>query len=286
MIEASTGNLFMDILVYLNIYGIYLLVAFFPATYYIWIKIFSFPLVTRKAHELLLVATPEKIHIKKIKSRLQPFFSFRKGLYWFSEPLDDIDSKNQYHVYIEGINQALSDMERRPNKMDELTTFTEKLNEVTSHSIKFPTKLKLHMHRHWLITLEPILHKLKLEPVKERQSLRFSFYHTVGIQIQSQIESEEELESDAGSNKVMLTNLTSQTIIKKIKYIQEYSYFSSSYAFSLLRKIRRANMNFSRWVIGGIDPKLLLILIIMFGSIAMIYFLIPMMTPKLGEMPV
>lgn len=282
---TTTGNIFFDSLVYLNIYGIYILVAFFPATYYIWLKIFSFPLITRKSHELLLIVTPEKIYIKKIMARMMPFFKFKKGLYWFSEPFDDIESNNQFHVFIEGINQSLSSINRRDNKIDELTTYTDTIKQITNHVILFPKNIKGHMHRHWQITLEPDMHKLKLTPVKERQPLKYSFYHTIGVQLQSIVSVEEEIESGSGESKVMLTNLTTQTIISKIKYIQEYVYFSSSAAYTLHRKIKRANTNFFRWVIGGIDPKLLLVLIMVFGSIALVYFVMKATTPELGPMP-
>ena len=153
-------------------YGYYILVAILPISYYIWLKIFSFPLITRKPHELLLIITPEKLKIKKIKSRLYPFFSFCKGLYWFSDPFEDVDSNNQFHVYIEGVNQSLGDMskdgtlKRRANKLDELTTNTEKINEISGHGVLLPRNIKVHLHRHYQIILDPISHKLKIIPTR------------------------------------------------------------------------------------------------------------------------
>lgn len=291
----TTGNLFLDILIYLDIYGIYILVALVPASYYIWLKIFSFPLITRKSHELLLLITPEKLVIKKIKSRLYPFFAFRKGLYWFSKPFDDVDSNNQFHVYIEGINQSLGDLDedgnlvRRKNKIDELTTNTEKINEITGHSVKIPRNIKGHMTRHWQIVIDPVSHKLQITPTDKPQSLKYSFYHTVGIALQTTVTTEkhEELENESGGNnqKLILTSLTTQVIINKIKHIQEYKYFSSFSAYTLLRKIRRANFNFVRWVLGSIDPRLLILLIMVFGGIALVYFGMKAFTPDIGEMP-
>lgn len=285
----TTGNIILDILVFLNMYGIYILVCFGPAIYYIWLKIFSFPLITRKNHELLIIITPEKIHIKKIKSRIMPFFKFNRGLYWFSEPFDDVDSKNKYHVFIEGINQSLSDIERRDNKLDELLTYTDKIKSLSSHSILLPKNLKGHMKRHYMITLEPNSKQLKITPVKERQNHRYSFYHSIGFQIQSeeeQIEEMPELEnSSSNESKVVFTQLTTQIILQKIKYIQEYNYFSSFSAYTLSRKIKRINSNFYLWLLGTIDARILIVLIAMFGAIALVYFGMPIITPKLGAMP-
>lgn len=287
-------NLILDILIFLNIYGIYLMVALVPITYYIWIKIFTLPLITRKPHEILLILTPEKVKIKKIKSRLYPFFAFKKGLYWFSDPFEDVESNNQFHVYIEGINQSLGDMsedgtlKRRANKIDELTTDTEKINEITGHSVLLPKNIKAHMHRHYQIVLDPMSHKLQITPVKTPQSLRYSFWHTVGFAIQSTEETEIETEIESGGSnqqKLILTDLTTQVIINKIKFIQEYKYYSSFSAYTLLRRIRRANMNFVRWVMGSMNPMIILILILVCGGIALVYFGMPLLTPDIGEMP-
>jgi len=308
-LSASTGNFIVDLLVWTNIYGIYLLLAFFPASYYIWLRIFSFPLITRRSHEILLVLTPEKLKIKKIKSRLNPFFKFAKGLYWFNSPFDDVNSNNQFHIYIEGINQSLSTMDkdgtlkRREGKLNELTSNTEKINEITSHKIVFPKDIKGHMHRHYLITIDPFNRKYKLTPTDKAQNLRYSFYHTVGFVLQTEIEDTEEnqniesttiqhetdnlveVETNSGNQKLVLTAITTQLILNKIKFLQEYKYFSSYSAYNLHRKIRRLNTNFVRWILGSIDPRLIILLIVVLGGIALVYFGMPLLTPKLGPMP-
>ena len=278
-------------------YGYYILVAIVPVSYYIWLKIFSFPLITRKPHELLLIITPEKLKIKKIKSRLYPFFTFCKGLYWFSDPFEDVESNNQFHVYIEGVNQSLGDMskdgtlKRRSNKIDELTTNTEKINEIKGHGVLLPRNIKGHLHRHYKIILDPIAHKLQIFPTDKTQSLNYSFWHTIGFAIQTEEPTEHqetEVEMESGGQikqKLLLTDLTTQIIINKIKFIQEYKYYSSFSAYTLLRKIRRANTNFVRWVLGSMNPMILLLLIFIFGGIALVYFGLPLITPKLGEMP-
>lgn len=278
----------MDLLVWINIYGIYLAIAFVPCTYYIWLRIFSFPLITRKPQELLLMLTPEKVTIKKVKSRELPFFKLRKGLYWFSEPFQDIDSNNKFHVFIEGLNQALTETERRENKVDELITYTEKINSLSNHKILFPKNIKAHMHRHYMITLEPHTKLLKLTPVDERQNHRYSFVHSIGFQIQEQNLNEDQtqdIESESSSGNLVFTQLTTQSILKKIKFIQEYNYFSSFSAYQLSKKIKRMNRNFVMWLLGSFDVRILILLIAVFGSIAMIIFGMPLLTPDIGPMP-
>lgn len=287
----TTGNVFFDILIWMNLYGIYILIAFVPSVYYIWIKIFSFQLITRKNHELLIMITPEKTTIRKIKSREMPFFKYLKGLYWFSEPFEDTDSNNKFHVFIQGINQSLSEIERRPNKLDELLTYTENFKALTKHSIIIPKNIKAHMHRHYMITLEPLSKQLKLTPVKDRQNHRLSFYHTLGFQIQSELQTAQEIKNTTSSsenipsNNIVFTQLTTQTILQKIKYIQEYNYFSSYSAYLLSRKIKKLNTNFFFWLLGTFDPRIIIVLVAMFGAIAMVWFGMPLLTPDIGPMP-
>lgn len=292
---TTTGFLLFDILVWLNIYGIYVAIAFVPSCYYIWLRIFSFPLITRKSHELILMISPEKIIIKKIVSRELPFFKFRKGLYWFSEPFEDTESSNKFHIFVQGINQELSDIERRDNKLDEIISYTENIKSLSSHKILLPKNIKGHMHRHYMITLEPNGNFFKLTPTKQRQSHRYSFMHTVGIQIQNTIETEDQefedkeneiqVNQSSSNQQVIFTQLTTSTILQKIKYIQSYHNFSSFYAYKLSRKIKRINSNFFLWLMGSIDPRLIIVLISVFGAIALVYFGMPLLTPKLGPMP-
>lgn len=282
----TTGNIFFDTLIWLNIYGYYVLGAFVPSVYYIWLRIFSFPIFSRKSHEVVLMITPESVKIKKIKTRIMPFFIYKKGIYWFSEPFEDFEkkSKNKFHVFIEGINQELSETSRRDNKVDEILTYPERVKALAPHKVLLPNNLKDHMQRHYVLTIEPQNKVFKLTATKERQNHKYSFYHTLGIQIQS-FKEPEEIESETESSNAVLTQLTTQTILSKIKYIQEYAYFSSYSTYLLWRKIKKMNSNFVFWLLGTIDPKILIVLILMFGSIALVWFGMPLLTPDLGPMP-
>jgi len=264
--------IFFQALVWLNLYWYVFLLTFIPSVYYIFIRIVSFPLAANKAHEFVIVARPEKAIIKKVSNRIFPFFHFKKGLYWFSSPSSDVNSFNKYHIYIEGINQDVTEMERRESKLDDLLQTNGKAKQIVGHQIRLPLKLKDHLHKHWALTVDAKKKLAILSKVREAQSFRISLYHTIGIYIQEEEQVEEEMESASGGQS--LTQLTNQTVVQQIKYVQGYSYFSSNSAFNLWKKRSKIEMLFVAWLKGSADPRLMAALIVGGSIMAVVALLI------------
>lgn len=259
--------------------------VFIPAFYYIFIKIFSFPLASNKAHEFILITRPEKIIIKKIKSRYYQFFEFKKGLYWFGTPCNDIDNMNKYHVFIEGLNQDVTDAERKDGKMGNIIETKLSVKQLQNHQILLPKRIKEHLNRHYTLTIDP-LHKIcQIAPTNTPQPFKINMYHTLGIYLQEQQIAEEVESGSASGEKILLNAITTEQVLKQIKHIQSYSYFSSSSAFSLYQSIRKIDTNFITWVKGAADPKLLAAVIILAAGGALAVLAMYMLRPDIGPMP-
>jgi len=276
-------EIIINIFIFINLYWYFLIAAFIPGCYYILIKIIAFPLAPNKAHEFIIIAKPEKADIKKVSNRFYPFFNFKKGLYWFSTPCQDLDNANTYHIYIEGLNQDVCNMERRDNKLGDLMQTKLVSKQISNHQIKLLKHFKTHLHRHWSITLEPNLKIAKLTPMTTPQPFRLSLYHTLGIYMQHEQEVEKEIENSSGNT--ILSAITTESVIQQLTYIQSYSYFSAHSAQQLYKKIKKIDLNFMTWVKGSIDPKLLMMLAILGMGVALVFLVSIMMKPDLGPMP-
>lgn len=284
MVDLFTS--LFNILIFINLYWYIIPPIFIPAIYYVFIRIFSFPLTPNKSHEFIIITRPEKATIKKVASRYHPFFSFKKGLYWFSTPCNDINSYNKYHIYIEGINQDVTEMnDRRSSKLDDILQTKLTIKQISGHQVKLLKNLKNHLNRHYTLTLEPNQKLAVLTPVKEPQPFKLSLYHTLGIYIQENQEVQMEEEIGSGNAKQILRAITTETVIKQIKYVQGYTYYSSSSAFNLLKKRLKIDNYFPIWLTGSTDPKLLATFIIMIAAIASIVLLSFAFKPTLAPMP-
>ncbi|QDI73995.1 hypothetical protein QIT55_gp09 [Nitrosopumilus spindle-shaped virus] len=265
--------IFFQIFIAIYLYWYVVVAAFIPGIYYPMTKIFAFPLASNKPQEFVIMAKPEKVVVKKVSNRLHPFFAFKKGLYWFSSPCSDVENFNQYHVYIEGINQDVTNMnERRESKLDDIIQNDSKEKQVTSHTIRLPLKIKDHFHRHYALTIDPVKKIAVLTKTRNAQPFKLSFYHTLGIYLQTEEQVEKEIEGSASGGQ-NLTQLTNQTVVQQIKYVQNYTYFSSSSAFNLWKKRKLIDSLYVTWLKGSQDPKLMAALILAMAGVAVVFIM-------------
>lgn len=286
----TLGDIVLNILVYMNMYYYIAPIIFVPGIYYIAMKMLFFPLISRKTHEFIIIAKPESVVIKKIAHRYHPMFSWKNGMYWFSKPCHDVENTNQYQVFMEGLNQSVTSMERLQNKCSDLMRNKTKVKQLSGHQIRIPRNLKGHLHRHYVLILDPINDLAQLKPVDEKQSFRVNFTHTLGIFVQENntIETEQPNETNENATQIVQTvALTTQSVMQQIAYVQENSNFSSHYAYTLWKTIRNVDRNFMTWVKGSLDPKVIAIFLMLAGGIAAIYLVMHLMNPQtaLGPMP-
>lgn len=281
-------EIFINILIYMNMYWYLVPIVFIPAVYYIMLNILQFPLITNKVHEMVLILTPDKVRIRKVTDRYMPFFSHQKGIYWFDKPCSDVDTLNQIHTYISEINQPITKMDRRDNKVNDLVTNQSRLKQLSRHRILLLRNFKKHLHRHYTLVVDAENDAYKLTPTDQRQPLKVNFYHTLGVYVQSTIKQpqEQEIESASGQ-KLILQAITTQNILQQAQYVQEHSYYSSNYAFNLQKKILRIEKNYLRYLQGSMDPKVIAAILILVGAVAAGYLMTQVFSPAnlLGEMP-
>lgn len=282
-----SDNIALNIFVFIYMYWYLIVGLFAPAFYYIFLRIFTFPLITRKTHELVIMVSPESVKIKKITSRLTPFFYFKKGAYWFDEPCKDINTSNNYNIYVEGINQNITHKAKHEDKTHDVLKELIIPKQISSHKILLPTQLKNHLNRHFILVIEPDKKLAELRAVKERQPHRVSFYHTLGIYIQKTIEVEKSVEQEQGGGTKML-QLTTQLILEQIKFASQQRYYSSHYAYNLSKRVQRTEKYFISWTKGDIDPKIIISLVVLMGTVAGIFavmYLFGNPQTLLGPMP-
>ena len=281
-------EIFINILIYLDIYWMYITPSFAIGFYWILLQYFQMPLITNKIHELVLLVSPEKVKVKKVSNRIMPFFQTKNGIYWFDKPCHDVDSLNQMHVYIDEINQPITKMKRRPNKVNDLMTNLFNARQVISHKIIILRNLKKHFHRHWSLVVDPNTNMYQLSPVETKQPLKINFWHSIGIYIQEpqEVEVEKEMEATSGQN-LKVKAMTTQTILQELKYIQEHSYYSSSYALNLWKQLVNIEKNYMTWLTGSVDMKVVLAFLAFMGvcGVALMFFLGYDPMANLGEMP-
>lgn len=276
------SEILLNFLIYLNIYWYLAPVAIIPAGYYVFVKIFAFPLASNKIHEFVIFAKPEKLIVKKVSARYIPFFIWKKGIYWFGKPAQDVNSLNRFHFFLEGLNQELTQQIRRDGKINDILANRGKHKQITNHTIRLPLKLKAHLHRHYTITLDPQSNLCQITKASSPQSFKLNLWHSVGLVMQHEVEKTVESENNSG---IQLAALTTESVIQQIQYVQEFSYYSSSYAFNLFQKIRNTERNFITWLSGSIDPKIILLIVILGGAVAAIYFGMNGLKPTLPPMP-
>jgi len=284
-----SDNIVLNIFVFIFMYWYIVVGIFAPAFYYVFLKIFVFPLITRKSHEFVLIVKPESVTIKKIAARLTPFFYYKKNAYWFDEPLSDVGSLNKYNIYVEGINQNITHKEKHENKVHDLLKELVIPKQIGSHSVLLPKNIKEHLNRHFILLVDPSGKFIELRAVKERQPLKVNFYHTLGIYLQKQVQTEKPLEGESASGSgLKVVQLSTQVVLQEIKFASQYRYYSSHFAYSLSKRVQRTEKNWMTWIKGALDPKMIMALIILMATVGVvILIMVTFKNPQalLGPMP-
>lgn len=286
-----SDNIFLNFVVLLNLYWYIGVGIFVPALYYIFLKIFTFPLITRKAHEFVLILSPESVKIKKITARLTPFFYFKQGAYWFDTPAKDVDSLNHYHIYIEGINQSITKRERLQGKVHDLIKEIKIPKQISTHKILLPINIKRHLHRHFALIISENGEYVSLIDAPQRQPLRVSFFHTLGVYLQKKVQTEKPLEGEGqttNTGNLQLLQLNTQMVLEQIEFASQIRSYSSHFIYRVSKKIQATEKNWMTWVTGGLDPKVvgtLIALMGVFAGIFLVFYVFGNPKAALGPMP-
>ncbi len=193
---------------------------------------------------------------------------------------------NQIHIYSRPINQPIYNMERRESKVDEILNNNPTPKRIPNHGIWILQNPRLHFHRHWQVIKEP-LGTYKLIPVKQRQQFSIGFWHSLGVVLQKEVETEKQIDIEGSSSsqgkQLIQTLVTTNVVIQQMKQVQDYQNFSASRAYMLLKRRAKIEGKFMQWIKGDMDPMFFLVLGGAIAVIAVIYlFLGHTPTPSTG----
>lgn len=329
MLTMDNAPLWLNVFIWMATFWWYILIGFVPAFYIAVAKLFGMPLLQRWSNEVVIMLYPSKVKFGKITQQMEPYFGYKKGIYWMDRPLqpkpyEEMTSKhkpkldalreryeillkqevktkkeenemksilkqqsriqrkvlsvnpiNQLHIYTHAVNQPIYNMERRTSKVDEILNNEPNPKKIPNHGIWLLQNPRLHFHRHYQLVINPEATEYVLVPVKERQQFSIGFWHSIGIEMLERVETQNEIESESGGAGPQLISkkITTNVVLQKMKYVQDYQNFSASRAYMLLKRRSRIESpyGFLLWIKGDIDPRIFLLIGGMVGVVAAMY---------------
>lgn len=97
----------------------YILVGFVPAFYIAVAKLFGMPLLQRWSNEIVIMLYPSKVKFGKITQQYEPYFRYKKGIYWMADPLQPTSYENiapEYQTKIEQLKERYEDLTKKEVK--------------------------------------------------------------------------------------------------------------------------------------------------------------------------
>lgn len=88
--------LWLNILIYMQMYQWFLLAAILPTIYLVIVRLFGFPLLQRFNQEVVLVLYPTKVKFGKLVKEYNTYFMFKEGVYWQSNPLHNVNASHKF----------------------------------------------------------------------------------------------------------------------------------------------------------------------------------------------
>jgi len=319
---ATVGNPIIDFFIWIFLYGVYIIPpgAAFAVAY--MIRIWSFPLITRNPHELVIMVNAGKVKIHKVKDNSRPLFTTKKGLYFFAESLPvtiqhkltikthkpllfkktqmpELEQTNEQQLvklsfaenrillYSQDINQPLTDLTMMKTKIQNILTHYVPTKAVGSHAVQIPASLKWVFWRNWQLEVRSDS-TIVLQPVRERQPLRVNFFIRMGIVFPSKQQQaiKEASTSAAASEKTMQSGdglLSIQKITQSLGDIERTSNMSAAFYLDIVKKLRKLHSR--KWMMqltGQFDARLIFIVV---GALAAIVLVLFMLQPNMSMLP-
>ena len=202
---------------------------------------------------------------------------------------------NDIHVFSHAVNQELTSNTRRQTKIDEILNNNANPKKLPSHGIWIMQNPRLHFHRHYQLIISIDKEEKKtyiLKPVKDRQQFGIGFWHSLGVEINREVEGEheEEVESSSGGSQkqIISTTLTKTVILQTTAVFQHDQNMSASRAFMLLAHRAKNENKFTgveAMITGRFDVRILLLLAGMLGVVGMLFLLLHGNAPPTQGVP-
>jgi len=246
------------------------------------LRMFTMPLITRTPHELIIILRPNSYKVIKRVSNNLPYFMFKKGLYWFADPLPL--GNNLVHVYFEGVNQPITHLARIDTKEADMLAQREYFNETKSHTVLLPVSMKVFT-TNWALILnqieeghgdeKTISYKLQLLTNKEagikgRQQYRGGFFKRLGLYVSTQVAAEGEVGNASSED---LQSITVQTVVKRLGGVVRGTNFSSTYGAKILKGVKKLERDWYMLLTGALDMRIIIVLMVMVLAIVAVFLL-------------
>lgn len=204
--------------------------------------------------------------------------------------------KNNVHVYIQGINQPVDQLERMETKYSDLTAHWKFVKQTKSQGVRFP-KISLAFERNWALVVKK--DGSELRPTKQPQPQKVNWRTRIGLYVTKDVWDEMQRASSENATITStststnttstesgdLLSVTIQKVTDIVGDVQQNANFSASFARDLLRDIRWMERSFLNKLIGVVD--MLPLMIIIGGAVAVIAVLLLYPSgPTVGPRPV
>lgn len=268
--------LWVNVLIFMQQYSMYLYPTILIGGAIGFLRMFTMPLITRTPQELIVMLGPGKAKIIKVTNRYLPFFIYRRGLYWFSQPIEI--GHNLVHLYFEGINQPITALDRNGDKEADILAQREFIKQTKSHTVYIPVSMKV-FSVNWALILKEVegedgtkKHMVKLVPSKElkikgRAQYRIGFFKRIGIYMATEQVAEGSNASDS------LQTLTVQTVMSKLGAAVKGTNFSSVYAAKILKATKKIERDWIMMLTGAFDMRIIIVLMITILAIVAVFLL-------------
>lgn len=97
----------------------YILIGFVPAFYIAVAKLFGMPLLQRWSNEVVIMLYPTKVKFGKITQQMEPYFKYKKGVYWMGEPLQPQDYQDLLPIHqdkLDGIRKKYEELAKKEDR--------------------------------------------------------------------------------------------------------------------------------------------------------------------------
>lgn len=80
----------LNLFIWMALFWQYIMISFIPAFYIAIVKLFGMPLLQRWSKEVVIMLYPTKVKFARIDEEHDPYFLYKKGIYWKSETLQPV----------------------------------------------------------------------------------------------------------------------------------------------------------------------------------------------------
>jgi hypothetical protein len=190
------------------------------------------------------------------------------------EKLKEIPTGSLLHIYVDAVNQPVYSLKRNTSKTMDLVIHRGVKTEVAGHKLIIPPKFAFG--NNWKLLIYPETNEAVWQKTREKQPYKLNFFVRMGVYIVRTVRVETGVAStntNAESQQV-LEAVTVQKIVDQVGGTIKDSNYSSTFAYSLMKNIKHFERMWVATLLGAMDMRIVIILLVMVAGIAM-YFMIP-----------